>query len=219
MTFFPKPVQNFRNVSIFSVFFCLSVLVAGCGGGGGGASAPERHPVAAATPIPAPVEGGDYFSSRFPHWTTFPLKVRFDGVSSDTQGRFQQGMNAWKDASGGKLSYVLVKDSSADVVVRFGDVGSSLHGLCEGTWFDDGSIVNMTITLSQPSKTASAATQVQVMAHEWGHALGLIDTISPFGHSPSASDRMYSVLNPANDLSAPILTGRDKTTIRRLYGI
>jgi hypothetical protein len=196
-------------------------LLFGCGGGSGGSS-PDRAPalLPTPTPTPTPVPGGDYFSSRFPHWTTFPLRVQFDSsVTPAVQSNLQQGMDAWKNATGGALSYVVVTSGQADVLVGFGNVSSTLHGLCAGTWYSDGTIVSMNITLSNVAQTASAATQTQVMAHEWGHALGLIDTIPPYGHSPDPADRMYAVLNPADSGTAPILTARDIATIQRLYGL
>jgi hypothetical protein len=223
-------------------------MLSGCGGGSNGAGgsrltpdkpgtpspsispAPTTTPSATPTPTPSPSPSptplsANYFRSVFPHWATFPLKVRFDHsvISADVEKNLRQGMDAWKSASGGKINYVLVEDDTADVTVTVANLGDALHGITEGSWFEDTNeadrtIINMTIKLSEKAVPLDAATQARIMAHEWGHALGLIEKVSPFGHSDSHADRMYPVLENLK-ASDPILSTRDINTMKRLYNL
>ncbi|MDX1931519.1 MAG: hypothetical protein SFU56_02825 [Capsulimonadales bacterium] len=222
-----------RSVSVVrrvcSVALALFAIVPGIGCGGSGGGSPRSGssgaqiptPAATSTPTPSPVTTGDYYNSRYPRWTRLPIRVRFDrasGITPEIESRLRQGMDAWKDGTGGRLTYRVTEDADADVEVTFREVGNTLHGVTEGSWYEDGAIVDMTIRLSEQAKTVSPLMQARIMAHEWGHALGLIDNQPPHGHSDVAADRMSPVLNPNEPAANGLLTARDINTIRRLYG-
>lgn len=135
-------------------------------------------------------------------------------------------LNAWSKASGGKLSFLLTRNTECDLSISFtekvGDVTLKpgevpveqglTRFLLDGK--DDlGSQISkakVTILMFKPSsgKALSDDEMKEVCLHELGHSLGIT------GHSQNSSDIMYF---NQSFRQLPALTRRDRATMARLY--
>lgn len=199
---------------------------------------------------PANIRRGDYFDlllagRELNVWDSekLPLKV-YVKEATDLAGRplnlyrreypalIYSCLDTWSKASGGKLSFLPVKDAnSADMLIAFSQTPQDVtqvkgeipveQGITRFHLSKDDSpapspfrrILKAQVELLLVKPTSLKALTVdemkQIALHELGHALGIR------GHSDSASDIMYF---NQSFRQLPALTKRDKATIARLYG-
>lgn len=202
----------------------LAAALTGCGGGGGGPSAPDPSstPGPSSTPQPtptAPPAGSCDFTTYTPnyaaeinlllHWPRFPLRVFFARgaeYSPTRQQHVQAGFDEWTAATNGRTSYTVVTDpAQADVTVTF-ETYDNGQKLGETTVSYRGrTIVKASMRLLF---TGNAATDQLTAAHEWGHALGIMD------HSSNPADLMNAFGNPNG---CGCVTTRDLNTLLTAY--
>ncbi len=196
--------------------FGLPFALTGCGGGGGGSSAPAP---AAASFTP------NYVASITPyHWPALPVRVYFandltitpkGGTATRLNMLFQSGFDRWPAATNGVVSYQVVTDPAlAQITVSAVTVpdpqGQAETGIT--TVAHTGSV--LTAAAMQifvwPDITPTELTQGQLATatHEFGHALGV------GGHSPVATDEMFALHDPNQDV---LLSPRDVNTIKTIY--
>lgn len=136
----------------------------------------------------------------------------------------RNAMNQWCAASNGIVSYKFVdKPDGANLLWIYSDNGNDCDTVCEmglaGATdlkvhaIDDRPELATIVVLAK-DKPIGPIRNRQLMAkiclHEMGHALGMN------GHSPNNHDVMYP--SPSiYDKSVPVLSERDKNTIRKLY--
>ena len=186
-----------------------AAVLTGCGGGGGGpAPAPTptappdfgATPLPGITPTPSPVDKCDAntYTPNYVadldlllHWPRFPLRVfitRNGEYSADRQNIVQAGFDQWTQATDNRTPYQIVTDASqADVTVAF-ETFQSGQELGETIIFYRGDVIEkaeMRILF-----TGNQADDQLTAAHEWGHALGIID------HSSNPADLMNAFGNP-----------------------
>jgi predicted Zn-dependent protease len=130
------------------------------------------------------------------------------GTVPNVASRVQQAIDLWNQKVGSEVRLQLVSENAtADIAIRwatFTDLPSNTVGLTEVTYrADDNTLetAKVRIEASLPEDF-----QVQVIAHELGHALG-ID-----GHSPNPTDLMFASAH----LPAAVTT-RDQNTILASY--
>ena len=149
----------------------------------------------------------------------FPLRVFL--ADGSLQTRLARGFDGWVKATGGRISYVFVKDAAnADISVGVGttsSAGTSGEAAIAAVTYDTDTneIMSGTITFTSDAAqlTDPRGDLFSVLsAHEFGHLLGLISETEQ-GHSPDALDTMYFKPN----LSVGSVTERDVNSLENLY--
>jgi len=188
------------------------------GGGGRQQVLPNDYFASAAS-------GGKYF-----RWMKMPIRVCImsgGGVQGYQNSYYQDLLNAfsqWAVASGNRITFELSNNpAQSDITCEWtGDANKVMdHGrLLEGGLTKlngqpvnatDISITNahMTILTNRGGMPLNDDDMKKVCLHEVGHALGIN------GHSDNNNDVMFFSESPT---ILPILSNRDMSTIRRLYG-
>lgn len=173
----------------------------------------------------------DYFSSigmsgSVTKWTPdrMPLKVYLaptQGVVGYKPGYLdgvKSSLQAWADASGGKVSFSFVQDKDKnDISFAFSNDIKAVSNPAEGgeakVYPGPKGIVKSTIVVltldPSPAQPMSESLMRWICLHEIGHALGLM------GHSSQHNDVMYSSMPLATTDRG--LSERDKNTLKHLY--
>jgi hypothetical protein len=149
-----------------------------------------------------------------------PFKIWIDPNLTPDLGlrqRFFNGLDKWKRASGGVIDYIRV-ETAGEADIRFRSA-LSLPNLPEGvlgiavprelidSLSDDSNYTDIYLTPAQ-NGGQNAIDQLNyeaTVAHEFGHALGMI------GHSSNPTDMMYAFNGPLE------VTQRDINTVASLY--
>ncbi len=182
---------------------------------------------------------GVLFTPNYNHpdnarWDSMPIKVYLDPSLSPNEGVRQliiAGLDKWVNASGGIISYLLVKDNgSADVSLvqaeSLAALGSDTATVLAITIPEDGAtttngyrhlkkaIMYFTPDTFNVQNGADQRQFSQIIAHEFGHALGIYSfSDSLVGHSPDPKDLMSTYVN---FITGEITSG-DIATIANLY--
>lgn len=173
------------------------------------------------TPVTPPSSGliPSYNKSDNASWPTLPLTVGFAAnVPQSARPALIVGLNRWVSATGGVVSYSVV-ESNPQVLIEVGETGgaaglttvtgSMVSGhlrLTQARIDLLGAVVGNVVTPSQQDQVAA------VIAHEFGHALGIVST-SDQGHSTDPSDVMFGTVSE----NSRQITQRDLNTLYNLY--
>lgn len=161
---------------------------------------------------------------------SMPLKAyvkpnpRLAGLHKEFTEIVRNTMDQWCAATNGIVSYKFVdKPEGANLLWIYSDNGDDCDMVCEmglagatdlKVHAIDEKPELATIAVLAKDKPIGPVRDRQLLAkiclHEMGHALGMN------GHSPNSHDVMYPS-SSIYDKSAPLLTERDKNTIRKLY--
>ena len=158
---------------------------------------------------------------NFPSWAHFPVRVYLDssvipGSTKDTSIR--NGLNRWVSATGGLVAYEIARDAAqSDVQIGFGATPAGLAALTNAAWDGNNHMTSAQVTLNPPVLGQNQTTTQNldtIMAHEFGHVLGLIAENDPTaGHSSDANDTMF----PTGNSQVGLITQRDIDTIAGNY--
>jgi hypothetical protein len=203
----------------------LAIGLAGCGGGGGaGAPSDISKDVPGSTPSPIASPGTDSGTRTFvPNYRTeliaarrwdssvvsvgFTAPVDANGNARNMGPLVQQAIDLWNRKVGDGISFRLADTSDADVKIRWavaGSLPSDAIGRTEVRFRNaDQTLISASVAVEQ---SLPDNFQVQVIAHELGHALGIE------GHSTLPSDLMF-----ANAHLPVEITIRDQNTILQAY--
>ena len=160
----------------------------------------------------------NYSTPSFPHWDHFPVRVRFDRttVAPAYDARIRTGLDNWIKATGAAVSYEITDDpAKTDIAIAFGPMPQGRLGYTTVEWDDTNAITKATMTLSDqlPGSVGAHNEFETIVAHEFGHALGLVGTEADAGHSSDPNDLMYSAPDPRRG----VVTDRDLNTLTNLY--
>ena len=159
-----------------------------------------------------------YWKTSFHRWNHFPVKIHInrDQISNLYENRLRVGLDKWTKATGGALSYTITENNAeADIEIVTGDVPAGTIGYCKASWDDAGVLTNAQITLT-PALLGQDGLNNQletIIAHEFGHALGIIGAEANAGHSLDSEDLMYRAPSP----SLSVISERDMNTITNVY--
>jgi hypothetical protein len=136
---------------------------------------------------------------------TAPLDAA--GNARNVRPLVQQAVDLWNSKVSQGIRFELVDASDADVKVRWvatGTLPSDAIGRTEVRFRNaDQILISAAVSIEQ---SLPDAFQVQVIAHELGHSLGIE------GHSTLQSDLMY-----ANAHLPAVITARDQNTVLQAY--
>ncbi|MES2463316.1 MAG: matrixin family metalloprotease [Armatimonadota bacterium] len=207
----------------------LAIGLAGCGGGGGtGAPSDISKDVPGSTPSsptsPIVTPGADSGTRSFvPNYRTelvaarrwdkpvvtvgFTAPVDANGAARNVGPLVQQAIDLWNRKIDSSIRFQLTNADDADVKVRWvvaGTLPSDAIGRTEVRFRNaDQVLVSAAVAIEQ---SLPDNFQVQVIAHELGHSLGIE------GHSANNSDVMFT------NAHLPVeITTRDQNTILQAY--
>lgn len=164
---------------------------------------------------------------RFILWPSFRNPIRVHVIMMDSEQAFalpliRDSLDAWQNASGDRLRFVLTpKANKAHIVIRLrsgpldepvSSWGDTDYRMPEVKWkshrlYSVAMILNTGTSADAEDPAGRDAQFYRLALHELGHALGIR------GHSAESSDIMFSHPTAAN------LSDRDVETLRKLYKI
>lgn len=201
------------------VWLCLLALaaltvLAGCGGGGPAGQAPVNDQLF--TPNYVSSLDGLYHWNHLPMRVAFYLPANWQQLYPADSDLHIEAANQWNQPGKQALVMVVQPGQPADATVEFvrqETLGGNTQGLTTSTRTTTGEMRSAEIQVALDNSrypVVSAAEARLTIAHEIGHALGII------GHSPDPSDLMYAIHNYGATLPP---STRDLNTVMTAYPI